>query len=557
MSDTHGGAFLDPAQAPDAIFTPEDFDAEQQALFDTARRFCDGQVWPRLADIEAKVPGVLEGLMQQASELGLTMLDLPEEHGGLDLPLPVSMRVLESTGREQSFMLTLMVQNGIGSLPVALFGTDAQKAEWLPGFASGARRGCYCLTEPGSGSDALAARSTAVLDGDQWVLSGTKQFITNAGIADVGFVFAKVQGEVDGQTGFSCFIVPFDAPGVSLGAEEHKLGMYGSSTRQVILQDARIPRGNVLGQIGRGHVIAFNILNNGRYKLGGTALGSAKSALDAALDYAAGRRQFGQRIADFGMIRRKIGQAAADIYAVESASYRAGGAIDTLANAGGRTGEAKLAALQDFALECSIAKIAGSELLGRVADEALQMFGGYGFLEEYPAAKYLRDARIARIYEGTNEINRIVMPRTLLKKLAAGELTLGADLGDGPGDGPLASLKAAHAACFNAAVERHGSGKGFDADQELMAHLADMMTAIYLAESTALRVARHPRRQPVHDDIAQLVLAQAAAQVAQLAAEASTHLGIVAPAVVRPAADVLALRQRIAAHVVDAGRCTL
>mgnify|MGYP001289273149 FL=1 len=552
MSNTHGGAFLDPAQAPGTIFTPEDFDAEQQALFDTARRFCDEQVWPRLNDIEAKTPGVLDALMQQASELGLTMLDLPEEHGGLDLPLPVSMRVLESTGREQSFMLTLMVQNGIGSLPVALFGTDDQKAQWLPGFASGELRGCYCLTEPGSGSDALAARTTAVLDGDQWVLSGTKQFITNAGIADVGFVFAKVQGEVDGQTGFTCFIVPFDAPGVSLGAEEHKLGMAGSSTRQVILQDARIARENVLGQIGRGHVIAFNILNNGRYKLGGTALGSAKCALDAALDYAAGRKQFGQRIVDFGMIRRKVGQAAADIYAVESAIYRAGGAIDALANAGGRTGEAKLAALQDFALECSIAKIAGSELLARVADEALQMFGGYGFLEEYPAAKYVRDARIARIYEGTNEINRIVMPRTLLKKLGAGELKL-----TGGGDDPLASMKAAHAACFSAALEQHGSGKGFDADQELMAHLADMMTAIYLAESTALRVARHPRRQPVHEDVALLVLAQAAAQVAQLAAEAATHLGITAPAVARPAADLLTLRQRIAAHVVDAGHCAL
>ena len=552
MSNTHGGAFLDPAQAPGTIFTPEDFDAEQRALFDTAQRFCDEQVWPRLPDIEAKTPGVLEGLMQQASELGLTMLDLPEEHGGLDLPLPVSMRVLESTGREQSFMLTLMVQNGIGSLPVALFGSDAQKAQWLPGFASGELRGCYCLTEPGSGSDALAARTTAALDGDQWVLSGTKQFITNAGIADVGFVFAKVQGEVDGASGFTCFIVPFDAPGVSLGAEEDKLGMYGSSTRQVILQDARIPRESVLGQIGRGHVIAFNILNNGRYKLGGTALGSAKCALDAALDYAAGRKQFGQRIVDFGMIRRKVGQAAADIYAVESAIYRAGGAIDALANAGGRTGEAKLAALQDFALECSIAKIAGSELLARVADEALQMFGGYGFLEEYPAAKYLRDARIARIYEGTNEINRIVMPRTLLKKLGAGELALAGGGGD-----PLASMKAAHAACFSAALEQHGSGKGFDADQELMAHLADMMTAIYLAESTALRVARHPRRQPVHDDVALLVLAQAAAQVAQLAAEASTHLGIAAPAVARPAADLLTLRQRIAAHVVDAGHCAL
>ncbi|RLA06106.1 MAG: acyl-CoA dehydrogenase [Gammaproteobacteria bacterium] len=549
-----GGGWLQAASSSDAIFTVEQFEPDHEAMFDTARRFCDEQVWPLQAEIEAKKEGVMAGLMDQASELGLTMLDIPEAYDGLELPMPVSMRVLENTAREQSMMLSLMVQNGIGSLPVVLFGNEEQKQAWLPAFASGDKRGCYCLTEPGSGSDALAAASTAVLsdDGKQWILNGTKQFITNAGFADVGFVFAKVVGDVEGATGFSCFIVPLDTAGVTLGAEEDKLGIKGSSTRQVIMDKAQIPRANVLGQIGRGHVIAFNILNNGRYKLGGTALGSAKFAFDAALEYAQQRKQFGKQIADFGMIKRKTGQMVADIFAVESGIYRAVGDMDADSQSRGNDAAAKLASMQNYAMECSILKIAGSELLAGVADESLQMFGGYGFLEEYPAAKYVRDARIARIYEGTNEINRIVMPRTLLKKISSGEIELTVV----EGDESITQMKNSFAVCFNAARSRYGDSKGFDRNQEVMANLADMMTAIYLAESATLRVAQMNSAKQVHADSVALVTLQSVAKVNQLAGELADHLQVEVP----PASgsgDLLGLRQAIADAVNEEGRYAL
>jgi len=549
-----GGGWLQPASSTDAIFTVEQFDSDHITMFDTARRFCDEQVWPLQAEIEAKKEGVMAGLMDQASELGLTMLDIPEAYDGLELPMPVSMRVLENTAREQSMMLSLMVQNGIGSLPVVLFGNEQQKQTWLPAFASGEKRGCYCLTEPGSGSDALAATSTAVLsdDGQQWTLNGTKQFITNAGFADVGFVFAKVVGEVDGTTGFSCFILPLDIPGVTLGAEEDKLGIKGSSTRQVIMDNAQVPRENVLGQIGRGHVIAFNILNNGRYKLGGTALGSAKFAFDAALEYAQQRKQFGQQIADFGMIKRKTGQMVADIFAVESAIYRAVGDMEADSQSRGNDGLAKLASMQNYAMECSILKIAGSELLAGVADESLQMFGGYGFLEDYPAAKYVRDARISRIYEGTNEINRIVMPRTLLKKISGGEIELTVV----DTDDSITQMKNSFAVCFNAARKHYGDSKGFDANQEVMANLADMMTAIYLTESATLRLAQMERAKQVHIDAVALVTLQSVAKVNQLASELADHLQVEVPQA-SGRGDLLGLRQAIANAVNEEGHYAL
>lgn len=546
-----GGGWLQPTAASGAIFTVEEFEPDHVAMFDTARRFCDEQVWPLQEQIEAKQEGVMAGLMDQASELGLTMLDIPEAYDGLELPMQVSMRVLENTAREQSMMLSLMVQNGIGSLPMVLFGNDAQKQQWLPAFASGEKRGCYCLTEPGSGSDALAASSTAVLsdDGQNWTLNGTKQFITNAGFADVGFIFARVQGDVDGASGFSCFIVPLDIPGVSLGAEEDKLGIKGSSTRQVIMDGAQIPRENLLGEIGRGHVIAFNILNNGRYKLGGTALGSAKFAFDAALEYAQQRKQFGQPVADFGMIKRKSGQMVADIFAVESAVYRAVADMEADSQSRGNDAAAKLASMQNYAMECSILKIAGSELLGKVADESLQMFGGYGFLEEYPAAKYLRDARISRIYEGTNEINRIVMPRTLLKKIADGDI----DLTPAAGDDSITQMKNSFAACFNAAREHYGDTRGFDRNQEVMANLADMMIAIYLAESATLRLGQLEVAKQAHRDSVALVTLQAVAEVNQLAGELANHLQTEVPEA-KASGDLLALRQAIAEAVNEEGR---
>lgn len=551
MSSKVGGSFLEPKPNKEPIFTPAQFTVEEQEMFDTAEKFCDEKVWPQRSAIASKEPGLMPALMREASGLGLTMLDIPEAYGGLELPVPASMRVLEKSSREPSFMLTLMVQNGIGSLPVVLFGDEQQKEHWLPQFAEGKKMGCYCLTEPGSGSDALAATTTARLsdEGEKWILNGTKQFITNAGWAHVGFVFAQVKDKVDGRSGFSCFIVPFDAPGVSLGEEEDKLGMRGSSTRQVILEDALIPAANVLGEIGRGHIIAFNILNNGRYKLGGTALGSAKAAFNEAIQYASNRKQFGQPVISFGMMKRKVGQMTADLFAVESALYRLCGDMEEDARNKGYDAKAKLAALHNYALECSIAKVAGSELLGRVADESLQMFGGYGFLEEYPAAGHMRDARIARIYEGTNEINRIVMPRTLMKKIAAGEVSLNRDSSDGD---RILAMKALHADLLNRALSTLGEQQ-LDQNQELMANFADMMIAIYLTESTRLRVAQCDNAQATHRAVDELVCAQAEAKIRQLAQEISNHLGGTSPLLEVDLTDTLSLRQQIADQVIEEG----
>ncbi len=318
------------------------------------------------------------------------------------------------------------------------------------------------------------------------------------------------------------------------------------------MENAQIPRENVLGQIGRGHVIAFNILNNGRYKLGGTALGSAKFAFDAALDYAQQRKQFGTQIADFGMIKRKTGQMVADIFAVESAVYRAVGDMDADSQSQGNDAAAKLASMQNFAMECSILKIAGSELLAGVSDESLQMFGGYGFLEEYPAAKYVRDARISRIYEGTNEINRIVMPRTLLKKISSGEI----ELTVADGDNPITQMKNSFATCFNAARQHYGDSKGFDANQEVMANLADMMIAIYVAESATLRLGQMDSAKQVHRDSVALVTLQSVARVNQLGGELADHLQVEVP-VASATGDLLALRQAIADAVNEEGRYAL
>lgn len=560
VSNKVGGSYLEPKPCGGRIFTVEQFGAEDGVMFDTAEKFCDERVWPQRTALANKQEGLMPALLREAAGLGLTMLDIPATYGGLELPVPTAMRVLEKTGREPSFMLTLMVQNGIGSLPVVLFGSEEQKQYWLPRFAEGEAIGCYCLTEPGSGSDALAASASATLgeDGQSWVLNGTKQFITNAGWAQVGFVFAQVKEGPDGRSGFSCFIVPFDAPGVGLGGEEDKLGMRGSSTRQVILENAIIPKANVLGEIGRGHVIAFNILNNGRYKLGGTALGSAKTVFNEAVAYASKRKQFGHPVIAFGMSKRKVGQMAADIFALESALYRLCGDLEEGARNQGYTANAKLAALQNYALECSIAKVAGSELLWRVADESLQLFGGYGFLEEYPAAGHLRDARISRIYEGTNEINRLVMPRVLLKKMAAGEVDLGFDqtidqvTGSPSAADCVQAMKRTHAGILTQALERFGEQQ-LEQEQELLAHLADMMIAIYLAESTHLRVAQLPSAEPAQRAMVAMVVAQAAASVQHLAAEAGDHLGSEPWSVPMPRTDIFALRQQIADRVIEEG----
>jgi alkylation response protein AidB-like acyl-CoA dehydrogenase len=426
MSHPSGCAFLiEPV--PDWVFTKEDFTEEQRAMARTAEEFVEREVLPRAGEIEEKKPGVVPQLLKRAGEIGLLAIEVPEQYGGLGLDKATAMLVSERAAQLASFSISWGAHTGIGSLPTVYFGTPEQKAKYLPKLASGEWLAAYALTEPGSGSDALAARATAVRDGDHWVLNGTKQFITNAGFADLFTVFAQVEGEK-----FAAFLVERTDPGVSTGPEEHKLGIRGSSTRQLILENARIPADRLLGEVGRGHKIAFTILNVGRFKLGCGALGAARQCLLQAVEYARERVQFARPIVTFGMIQRKVADMATRIYATEAMGYRTAGLLDGAAGAvpeGAPDRDARLRdVLEEYTVECSVVKVFGTECLDFVADESLQILGGYGFLQDYPIERHYRDSRINRIFEGTNEINRLIIPATLLKRAAQGKLPFGAFL---------------------------------------------------------------------------------------------------------------------------------
>jgi alkylation response protein AidB-like acyl-CoA dehydrogenase len=400
---------------PEDVFSFEDFSDEQREMARTAEQFVDREVMPRLAEIEEKQSGVVPELLRRAGELGLLGVEVPEAYGGLGLDKATALLVSERAAKVGSFSVAWGAHTGIGSLPLVYYGSDAQKETYLPRLASGAWLAAYALTEPASGSDALAAKASATREGEHWVLSGTKQFITNAGFADLFTVFAQVDGKK-----FTAFLVERADPGVSTGAEEQKLGIQGSSTRPLLLDAARIPADRVLGEIGRGHKIAFNILNVGRFKLGGGALGAARECLRLAVDYGRGREQFGKPVVSFGMIQRKIADMATRLFAADSMAYRTAGLLDAAAEAAPASGaardEALRAVLEDYTVECSALKVFGTECLDFVADEALQVLGGYGFLRDYPIERHFRDSRINRIFEGTNEINRLIIPATLLKR---------------------------------------------------------------------------------------------------------------------------------------------
>ncbi len=422
MSVARGASWLVTPVGADEQFTGADFNETDVLYAKTAEDFVRGEVLPRLDAIEAKEEGLMPALLKRAGALGLLMVDIPEAYGGLGLHKTTSMLVSERGALCASFSVSWGAHTGIGTLPIVYYGSETQKQQYLPKLATGEWLAAYALTEPGSGSDALAARTRADKTANGYRLTGTKQFITNAGFADVFTVFAKVDGEH-----FTAFIVEKTAKGLSTGPEEKKLGIRGSSTRQLILEEVEVPAGAVLGEIGQGHKIAFNILNIGRFKLGAGAVGAAKECLAVALDYSRDRRQFGQPIASFGMIQRKLADMATRIYVADSMSYRTAGLMDAAAeaiphDAPDATKRLVKESIEEYTIEASVLKVFGTETLDFVADESLQVLGGYGFTAEYPVERHYRDSRINRIFEGTNEINRLIIPATLVKRIGQGAI---------------------------------------------------------------------------------------------------------------------------------------
>jgi alkylation response protein AidB-like acyl-CoA dehydrogenase len=499
-----GGGFLLESQTAEDVFTPEDLTEEHKMIGKTTEDFVKNKVLPEIEYIENHEFDRSVRLLKQAGELGLLGADVPEAYGGIGLDKISSSLITEKFALAGSFSLTQGAHVGIGSLPIVFFGTEEQKQQYLPALATGEKIAAYALTEPTSGSDALSAKTTAVLsdDGSHYVLNGEKQWITNAGFADVFVVYAKIDGE-----NFSAFIVEREYDGVSVGPEEKKMGIKGSSTRTLILQDAKVPKENLLGQEGKGHVIAFNILNIGRYKLGVGCIGGAKRAIEISAKYANERKQFKLPISKFTLIQKKLAEMAAKTYAMESTIYRTGGlindAFESLSEEEQKDGEAVGNAIAEYAVECSLNKFFGSEVLDFVVDEAVQIHGGYGFMAEYEVETMYRNSRINRIFEGTNEINRMLVPGTLLRKAMKGELPLLEQaqglqeelmmmMPEEAGDEPLeqeryllANAKKIFLMIAGTAAQKYG--EKLQKEQELLANTADIVNEVFNIESMILR----------------------------------------------------------------------
>ncbi|MGE3508493.1 MAG: acyl-CoA dehydrogenase family protein [Vicinamibacterales bacterium] len=531
-----GGEWLLKPSDAARVFTPERASEEHRLIARTVSDFVDNEVLPVLERLEAKDWALARALVRRCGELGLTGVDVPEAYGGLQLDKATSLVVAEQIARSASFSATFGAHTNLAVLPLSVFGTEAQKERYLPRLLSGEIVGAYCLSEPGSGSDALGARTRAVRQPDgSFVLNGEKMWITNGGFADIFIVFAKV-AEANGEH-FSAFIVERAFGGVTSGKEERKMGLHGSSTTPVLLQDVRVPAENLLGEIGKGHKIAFNVLNFGRYKLGAMCGGGARAAIGEAARYAAERRQFGQPIATFGAIRHKLGEMVARTYATESLAYRTAGLIDERIAAAPHDPtdqSATLAAFEEYAIEASIAKVVGSEALDYVLDENIQIHGGNGFVRDYPAERHYRDSRVNRIFEGTNEINRLLIPGMLARRAVKGNppfIAAAKALQDellGPPSMPVDSeeplgaesraldgLKKAALMIFGLALQTYGAK--LNDQQELLTLLADICMDVYCAESALLRAAAasaaaHPRAS-LHVDAARVFVNDAVARV--------------------------------------------
>jgi alkylation response protein AidB-like acyl-CoA dehydrogenase len=542
---------------PERIDIPEERSDEVREMAKLTRDFVEREVMPLVERMEHGELELNAVLMRKLGELGPLAVEVPEEYDGLDLPKAVGTAVVEELAPTGGFAVTYAAHTTIGTLPVVYFGTEDQKRRYLPKLASGEWVGAYALTEPGSGSDALNARTRATLseDGKHYILNGTKQFITNSAFAGLFTVFAKVDGQH-----FTGFLVEPDFPGVSLGDEERKMGIKSSSTRQLILQDAKVPVDNLLGEIGKGHRIALNVLNIARFKLGVAGIGGSKGALSLSARYASEREQFGRPIASFGMIRQKLAEMATRTYVAESAAYRLVGQIDRAIE--GKTGTtAVLTGIQEYAAECAMLKVLGTETLDYCVDEGVQIHGGYGFLQDYPIERAYRDSRINRLFEGTNEINRLLAPSTLIRKAAKGELSLTAPesrtTDDTPAQQQIANLKQLALMLTNQTFERFGAGA--EEEQEVLAAIGDTLIETYAAESAFIRAEQ--TGNPLWREMARIYLdgtldrAQVRAMtiLPRIADDLSSSLDRARSLMAHEPRDVIAVQRNIADAVLAVG----
>lgn len=500
-----GGEFLIKDSDPQSVFIPEEINEEQKMMVETAGEFVKNEIWPKLDAIDHQEPGLTVSLLNKAGELGLLGISIPEEYGGLGSDFNTNTFLAMELGTSYSFGVSFAVHTGIGMLPILYYGNDEQKSKYLPKLATGEMKSAYCLTEPTSGSDALSAKTTARLsdDGKFYILNGQKMWITNGGFADILITFAQVDGDK-----FTCFIIDTNSPGFTRGEEENKLGIKGSSTRALFLDNVKVPVKNILGEIGKGHYIAFNILNVGRFKLCAMTTGGAKKYSSISVQYANERKQFGKTIASFGAIKYKLAEQAIRIFVSESATMRTSGLINDkeheLLESGKSYSEAMIGAAEEYAIEAAMLKVFGSEVLDYIVDETVQIHGGYGYSEEYPAARGYRDSRINRIFEGTNEINRLLTVDMLVKRSMKGRINLMGpamaiqkelmsipEFGEAPTGVLVAELDAIRnakkAILMTAGMAVQKFMQNLADEQEIIMDLTDMLIEVYTSESAILR----------------------------------------------------------------------